>query len=192
MEFSVWEVYQYFYCPRKLYFIRKLGLYPPERKKMELGQRQHEREPGRSKRRRTVFGFPEEEVAAILHDVPLEDKELGLFGKADLVLRLKNGELVPVEVKYSDFTSVSRAWRKQMTAYVLLLERKFGVAIKRAVIYVLPAKRLLSVWVSPEDKRQLVRDLERMRRVVESDSPPRPVSVERCGYCEVMKYCRRL
>jgi CRISPR-associated protein Cas4 len=192
MEFSVWEVYQYFYCPRKLYFIRKLGLYPPERKKMALAQEQHGREPRRSRRRRAVFGFPEEEIAAIMHDVALEDPELGLYGRADLVLRLRTGELVPVEVKYSDFAAVSRAWRKQAAAYAVLVERKFGVAVRRARIYVLPARRVLEVKLTAEEKRELRRDLERMRGLVESDRVPRGVSRERCGYCEVEKFCRRL
>ena len=191
-EFSVWEVYQYFYCPRKLYFIRKLSVYPPERKKMELGSAQHGREPGRSQRRRSIYGFPEEEVAAILHDIVLEDAGLGLYGRADTVLRLKSGELIPVDVKYSDLDFVSRAWRKQMVAYAVLLERKFGVRIKRGVVYVLPTKRLLSINLGAEEKAELLKDLRRMRRIVNSDTLPPKVSAEKCGYCEVGKYCRRL
>lgn len=191
-EFSVWEVYQYFYCPRKLYFIRKLSVYPPERKKMELGSKQHGREHRRSGRRKTVYGFPLEEVERILRDIPLEDPGLGLHGRADTVLRLRSGELIPVEVKHSDLSFISRAWRKQMVAYAVLLERKLGVRIKRGLIYTLPAKRMLWVNLTPEDKLELVKDLDRMRRVVDSDALPPKVSRERCGYCEVAKFCRRL
>lgn len=159
-ELSVWEVYQYFYCPRKLYFIRKLGLYPPERKKMQAGAGEHERELVRSGRRGTLYGFPREEVQEILRDIPLEDGELGLHGRADTVLRLRTGELVPVDVKYSDHPSVSLAWRKQMVAYAVLLEREFGVRVRRALIYLLPSKRVLRISISHEDKLSLRRDLE--------------------------------
>jgi CRISPR-associated exonuclease Cas4 len=188
-EVSVWEVYQYFYCPRKLYFIRKLGIYPPERKKMELGSGQHKREPDRTRRRKTVYGFPIEEVGRVLHDIPLEDKELGLFGRADTVVELRSGELVPVDVKYSDVGFVTRAWKKQMVAYAVLLERALGRRIDRGVIFLLPSRRVLRIGLTAEEKRELPKDLERMRKVVYSDSLPPKASRERCGYCEVAKFC---
>jgi CRISPR-associated exonuclease Cas4 len=188
-EISVWEVYQYFYCPRKLYFIRKLGIYPPERKKMELGSGQHEREPGRTRRRTTVYGFSIEEVGRVLHDIPLEDRELGLFGRADTVVELKSGELIPVDVKYSDVGFVTRAWKKQMVAYAVLLERVFGKRIDRGTIFLLPSRRVLWVRLTAEEKGELPRDLERMRKVIDSDALPRGANRERCGYCEVAKFC---
>jgi CRISPR-associated exonuclease Cas4 len=189
-EISVWEVYQYFYCPRKLYFIRKLGVYPPERKKMELGAGQHEREPRRTRRRTTIYGFPVEEVKQVLHDISLEDLELGLFGKADTVVELKDGEIIPVDVKYSDVEFVTRAWRKQMVAYAVLLERALRKRVDRGMIFLLPSKRVLWVKLTAEDKSELSRDLERMRKVINSDALPPNVSQERCGYCEVAKFCK--
>ncbi|MEM2618994.1 MAG: CRISPR-associated protein Cas4 [Candidatus Hadarchaeales archaeon] len=191
-ELSVWEVYQYFYCPRKLYFIRKLGLYPPERKKMEAGSREHDLEERRSERRKEVYGVPAAEVEEIMHDIPLEDRELGLYGRADTVLRLRGGEIVPVDVKYSDLKKVSLAWRKQMVAYAVLLEKAFGVRIKRGLIYTLPRKLVLWVNIQPEERIALASDLERMRQLLSSDSLPRAVSSEKCGYCEVEKFCRRI
>jgi CRISPR-associated exonuclease Cas4 len=188
-EISVWEVYQYFYCPRKLYFIRKLGIYPPERKKMELGAGQHEKEPGRTKRRTSIYGFPVEDVKRVLHDMPLEDRELGLFGKVDTAVELRSGEVILVDVKYSDVGFVTRAWKKQMVAYAVLLERALGRRVDRGMIFLLPSKRVLWVRLTAEDKMELPRDLERMRRVVESDSLPQKVSRERCGYCEVARFC---
>jgi len=191
-EFSVWEVYQYFYCPRKLYFIRKLGLYPPERKKMGLGAGQHEMEQERTERRKKIYGFQAEDVEEVLHDIPVEDGELGLFGRVDTVLRLKSGEVIPVDVKYSDLPRVSRAWRKQMVAYSVLLERALGVRIRRGLVYLLPSRRVLWVNLHAEDRAELERDLERMRELVSSDRVPRPVSEEHCGYCEVEKFCKRM
>ena len=189
-EISVWEVYQYFYCPRKLYFIRKLGIYPPERKKMELGAGHHEQEPRRTSRRNTIYGFPAEEVKQVLHGISLEDQELRLFGRVDTVVELKNGDLILVDVKYSDTKFVTRAWKKQLVAYAVLLERALGRRVNRGLIFLLPSKRVLWVKLTIEDKRELLKDLERMRRVIDSDALPPKVSKERCGYCEVAKFCR--
>jgi CRISPR-associated exonuclease Cas4 len=190
-EISAWEVYQYFYCRRKLYFIRKLGVYPPERKKMLASGGEHGREQKRSERRKTIYGFPREEVDRVLKDIPAVDEELGLFGRADTVLKLKVGELVPVDVKFSDLPFVSLPWRKQMVAYAVLLEKKFGVRIRRGLIYLLPSKRVLWVNITNEDKVALGRDLEKMRKMISSDAIPRKASSERCGYCEVKKFCRQ-
>lgn len=190
-EISAWEVFQYFYCPRKLYFIRKLSIYPPERKKMEASATEHWREPGRVERRKTVYGFPEEEVECILKNVTAEDEELGLFGRADTVLKLKTGELIPVDTKYSDLRFVTLPWRKQLVAYSLLLERKFGALIKRALVYLRPSRHVFHVNITDEDKAALPRDLEKMRQAIDSDALPPKVSRDKCGYCEVQKFCRQ-
>ena len=191
-EFSVWELFTFIYCPREFYLYRKLGIRPPPMRKMVLSKEEHEREEGRAGRREKVYGIPASDVAEILHDIVVEDPELGLHGRVDTVLRLRSGELLPVEVKYSDLDLPPRAWRKQMVAYAALLERRLGVRIERGIFYVLPRKRVIWVRIQPEEKRELRRDVERMRRVAESDSIPAAVDASRCRYCEMMKYCKRI
>ena len=190
-EISVWEVYQYFYCRRKLYFIRKLGLYPPERKKMQMGSEAHYREYTREKRRKEVYSLPREEIEEVLGNIPLEDKELGFFGRADTVLRLKSGEFIPVDVKFSNLSFVSLAWRKQMVAYTTLLEKRLGTKIKRGLIYLLPSKRVMWVNITQEDKLALAQDLKKMKELIDSDTLPPRASPEKCEYCEVKKFCKR-
>jgi CRISPR-associated exonuclease Cas4 len=187
---TVWEVYQYFYCPRKLYFIRKLGLYPAQPKKVTFGGEEHERERERARRRKEIYGLLKEEIQEVLEDVSLENEEL--VGKADTVLKLKNGELVPVEIKDSDLGFVSRAWRKQLVAYSVLLEKKFETRIRHAILCLLPSKKVFKIEIGEAEKRELLRDLERMRRVVRGDDLPPPTSSEKCGYCEVAKFCKRI
>jgi CRISPR-associated protein Cas4 len=191
-EFSVWELFTFIYCPREFYLYRKLGLKPPPLKKMVLSKEQHEKEGKRVERRKDIYGIPASEVMEILHDVPVEDPELGLYGKIDTVLRLKSGEFLPVEVKYSDLNYLTRAWRKQMIAYVTLLERKLSKPVSRGIFYLLPRRHVLWVKVQPEEKAELKRDVERMRKIADSDSIPAVVDVSRCKYCEMMKYCRRI
>jgi|GEM_PF-533550 len=191
-EFSVWELFTFIYCPREFYLYRKLGLRPLPLKKMVLSKEQHEKEEKRVERRKDIYGIPASEVMEILHDVLVEDPELGLYGKMDTVLRLKNGEFLPVEVKYSDLNYLTRAWRKQMIAYVTLLERKLSRPVSRGIFYLLPRRHVFWVKVQPEEKAELKKDVERMRKITDSDSIPAVVDVSRCKYCEMMKYCRRI
>jgi len=191
-EFSIWELFTFTYCPREFYLYRKLGLRPPPLKKMVLSKEQHEREEKRIERRKDIYGIPVSEVIEILHDVMVEDPELGLYGKIDTVLRLKNEGFLPVEVKYSDLGYLTRAWRKQMVAYVALLEKKLSKPVNRGIFYFLPKKHVLWVKVEPEEKAELKKDVERMRKVANSDSIPEVVDASRCKYCEMMKYCRRV
>ncbi|MEM3420702.1 MAG: CRISPR-associated protein Cas4 [Candidatus Hadarchaeum sp.] len=191
-DISAWEVFQYFYCQRKLYFIRKLSIYPPERKKMVAGSEDHFLEQKRVKRRKTIYGFPGEEVEGILKDIVMESERLGLYGRADTVVKLKNGEMVPVETKHSSLKTVTLPWRKQLVAYALLLDEKFGTQVKRGLIYLLPARLIIEVGITGDDKLALIRDLDRMRKLIDSDTVPQKVNIDKCGYCEVMKFCRNL
>ncbi|MGC8817616.1 MAG: CRISPR-associated protein Cas4, partial [Candidatus Hadarchaeum sp.] len=191
-EFTVLELFMYFYCPRELYFCRKLGFTPPPLKKMDFAKTQHEKEEERCKRRMTIYGIPREEISEILHDLFLEDKELGLCGKVDTVLKLASGEIIPVEVKYSNLSCVTRAWRKQIIAYAVLLEKSLGAHVSRGLIYILPSRRIFWVKIFPEEKGELKKDIERMFKIIQSDSIPKPVDRTRCSYCEFQRYCKRV
>jgi CRISPR-associated exonuclease Cas4 len=191
-EFAVWELVTFIYCPREFYLYRKLGFTPPPLKKMEFSKIQHEKEEKRIERRKNIYGVPAGEVVEILHDIAVEDLDLGLYGKVDTVLRLRSGELLPVEVKYSNLKYLPRAWRKQMIAYATLLERKLNRKVSKGIFYILPRKEALWVRVESEEKLQLKKDVERMRKIVNSDSIPPVSDTNRCKYCEMIKYCRRV
>jgi len=45
------------------------------------------------------------------------------------------------------------------------------------------------VAISQGDKESLIRDLERMRRLIASEKMPPKARREACRYCEVSKYC---
>ncbi|MEM2619440.1 MAG: Dna2/Cas4 domain-containing protein, partial [Candidatus Hadarchaeales archaeon] len=109
--------------------------------------------------------------------------------KIDTCLRLKDGELVPVDVKYTDYCLPTLARRKQVIAYALLLESEFKRSVRRAILYFLPARKAAELRIGSEDKEMLRRDLEKIRKMLETDSLPPKASKEKCGYCEVRKYC---
>lgn len=191
-EFTVLELFMFSYCPREFYFSRKLGYAPPPLKKMEFAKRQHEREEERCERRKSVYGIQRDNISTILHDLSLRDEELGLYGKVDVVLKLISGELIPVEVKYSNLNKITKPWRKQLIAYAVLLERSLGTKINRGLIYILPSRHVFWLRIYPEDRAELKKDIQRMREIVSSDSIPIPVNQEKCGYCEFYRYCKRI
>ncbi len=187
-DISVWDVAQYVYCPRKVYFYKTLGLPVISRKKMEYGKEEHEREHRRVKERRFLYGVDRDEVKSVHHDLYLEDEEIGLYGQIDTVVELKNGEMLPVEVKYSDFDQIFENWKKQLLGYGLLLEKRFGRTVKRGLFYFPKQRTRKIVEFTVEDKQSILRDVVRIRELVKSERMPR--GRDRCGYCEMSRLCK--
>ena len=187
-DVSVSDLVQYAYCPRKVYFSKVLGLSVADRKKMEYGKEEHKKEHRRSKERKSIYGFDKKDIQGVHHKVYVECEKIGLFGQIDTVLEFKNGSLIPVEVKYSDFVAVFKNWKKQLVAYALLLEKEFNKEVKKGVLYFPKQKKKLIVYITADDKKFVVRDIEKIRKLVKSEKMPR--GRDRCGYCEMRKFCK--
>jgi CRISPR-associated exonuclease Cas4 len=154
---------------------------------MRLGTEEHEREHKRAKERRTVYGFAPEDVAHVLHNVYVET-ECGLYGQIDTLVTLTSGDIVPVEVKYSDRAAVSRQWKKQLVAYALLL-RSLGHHVTCGLIYLPKSKKLVKVEILQEDLNEILSDVKRIRSLLRGERMPRGVREDKCVYCEVRKFC---
>jgi CRISPR-associated exonuclease Cas4 len=94
-----------------------------------------------------------------------------------------------VDSKYTESVGVQRQYRKQIVAYAVLLDYVFGVRTKRGMIYFPQQKEAVEVSVSEEDKQCLMKDVEAIRQILMREKIPRKVAEERCGYCEVKRYC---
>jgi len=149
---QVSDITQFFYCPRKVYFRRVLGLEIAPRPKMELGREEHEKEHERVEHRKNVYGIKREEISKICHDLMIESEKLGLYGKIDSVVFLESGEIIPVELKYTHTPEVIRNWRKQLTAYALLLEDKYNTRVRRGIFYFQQQKKVVEVEITHQDK----------------------------------------
>ncbi|MCS7121681.1 MAG: Dna2/Cas4 domain-containing protein [Archaeoglobaceae archaeon] len=57
----------------------------------------------------------------VLKDLWLESKLYGLVGKLDAVVKVGD-EIYPIDVKFSKFSSISYAWKMQLTVYSVLVE----------------------------------------------------------------------
>ncbi|MFA5868217.1 MAG: CRISPR-associated protein Cas4 [Candidatus Bathyarchaeia archaeon] len=186
---TVTDIVQYHYCPRKVYFLRVMDVPAGVRRKMEYGDEIHEREKRRMLERKDLYGFDKDEVSDVIQDLQVESRRLGLRGKLDVVLRLRDDDLVPVETKYTDFVSPQRHYLKQLYAYALLLEEWGGAPVKKGIIYFAQQKKSIAVDITRDDKESVMRDIAVIERMLSSEEPPRAVSPEKCSYCEVKKYC---
>nr|MDO8134015.1 CRISPR-associated protein Cas4 [Candidatus Njordarchaeum guaymaensis] len=186
---TVFDIVQYYYCPRKVYFLRVLGVPVVVRRKMEYGREVHDRERRRMTERNRIYGFRKDLVEEVLQRLRIEAPEIGLNGQVDVALKLKTGEFLPVDTKYTDEVEVQRQYRKQLHAYALLLDHRFNTNVTRGIVYFAKQHRLRLVKISGEDKKSLLREINIIRETMSSEVIPQKVSHEKCGYCEVKKYC---
>ncbi|MCP8309067.1 MAG: CRISPR-associated protein Cas4 [archaeon] len=186
---DVWEIVQYYYCPRKVYFLRTLSIPILKKRKMIEGQEEHLKEIKRIKERKTLFNYDKDEVKAIYHKLSLEDDDLGLAGQIDVVIELKNSKILPVEIKYSEYMDAFRGRKKQLIAYAILLERKFNRIVDEGILYFPTQNKQITLPIGYEEKKHLIKDLEKIRKLILSERLPVRSNSKRCNYCEVAKYC---
>lgn len=186
---QVSDITQYFYCPRKVYFLRTLGISPSPRKKMDAGKEEHEREYRRIRERKTIYGFNREDVKKVFHKLPIEAPEHSLHGRVDTVVLLKGGKVIPVDVKYSSFTKVKRNWKKQLVAYAILLEAKFGKEVRSGVLYFPRKRKKVDVEIRQKDKEFIHKDIENILKLIRSEKIPNVQKGKKCNYCEMKKFC---
>ncbi|MEM2128539.1 MAG: CRISPR-associated protein Cas4 [Candidatus Methanomethylicaceae archaeon] len=183
------DIVEYFYCPRKVYYLKVLGVPFVPKRKMILGSSEDEKEKKRLCERKTVYGFSLTSVVEIMHHLSLEDANLGLEGQLDTLIRLESGELIPIDYKFTDEVFVQRNYKKQLVAYSLLVDSSFKTNVVRGIIYFTKQRRPIIVPITYEDKSALVRDLEKIRQIISGESIPRKVPEYKCSYCEVSRYC---
>jgi len=186
---SAWDISQYYYCKRKLYFLKVLGVPAPTRRKMEHGKEVDEAEGRLMARRKTLYGFNREEVAEVIEKLYLLDEELGLEGEVDQTIILKSGEVIPVDIKYTDIPTVQKHYKKQLTAYAILLDRRFNTNVRRGIVRFAKQRKSVQIPITWQDKKTLIAELQHIRRLLNSETIPRPTSPKKCRYCEVKKYC---
>ena len=94
-----------------------------------------------------------------------------------------------MDSKYTDVVAVYRGYRKQLVAYALLLDYGFNSKTRRGIIYFPQQKQVREVPVTEEDKRFLTKDVQTIRRILAKETLPAKVAEQKCGYCEVKRYC---
>jgi len=176
---EVSDIVQYLYCPRKLYFIKVMGL-KITRPKMDVGKEVHEK-VGKSLTRRKIEG-------EILENVYLESQKYGVRGCVDAIIK-RGGEYIPVDIKFSRFKSLFYQWKMQLVAYAVLVEENFGCKVKKAYVYLTEEKNWIEVEITPEDRKALMKIIQKVRGLIREERYPKANKSKKCNYCEVARFC---
>lgn len=185
----VGDIIQYYYCPRKVYFIRTIEVPHSIRKKMIMGREEQEKEKRRVMERKTAFGISWDDVEDILFNHFVECSEISLCGSVDAVIMMKNDETIPVEIKWTDDTTIKFHWKKQLYAYALLLEKRYGKKVRRGVLYFPEQNEEKIITIDYREKIDVMRDIKKIKELIKSEKIPPKSDERKCGYCEMKKYC---
>lgn len=178
---DVSDISQFLYCPRKIYFMKVLGI-RMSKPKMEFGRDVHEEMYAKFKRRKSLKSYD------ILENVYLESERYHLKGFVDLILKSEN-EIIPVDIKFTRFDEIYYNWRMQIVAYAVLVEENFGIIVKRALIYNADKKEWREVEIFPEDRKMLKKIVESIEDIVANERIPPKTKSKKCNYCEMQKIC---
>jgi CRISPR-associated exonuclease Cas4 len=148
-----------------------------------------------SRRFRRKSGVPQGEVvyedASGQAEEPFMSKRLLMAGKPDYLIKDRNGDLIPVEVKSSNAPRAGRPYEShlmQLAAYFLLLED----VLQRPVPYGLIRyrNRTLRVANSDELRTRLMDVIAQMRRFMAREVARRNHNrPQRCSRCSVSHAC---
>lgn len=189
-EVTASDIYQYFYCRRKVYFMHVSGIAREVRPKMELGSEVHSEERRRLFERAGAYGVPWDRAREVRLNACMRDEALGLSGCADAVVVDEGGTAHVVELKLTDMPEPTAARRAQLYAYAHLVMSS-GIAKRvRAYIYYVKQRRLEEVRLPGDLEEQVRRAVEWVRAVMSSESIPPASEGPRCSYCEYRWACR--
>lgn len=120
----------------------------------------------------------------------LVDHQIGLVGKPDYVMKTRQGNLIPVEVKTGHTPETPYdSHRLQLMAYGLLIQSNYAQVPEYGLLHY-PDKDF-RVDFTPELEAQLLETLEEIRRIEKGDeTPPRSHnSSARCRSCGYRGIC---
>lgn len=188
-EFTVTDLKQLTYCPRVVFYTYCLPLLRPETFKMRASHAAHDEEQEREVRRSLRrYGLEEGRRE---FDVDLYSTELGLRGRADLVVTTPD-EVVPVDYKLSQ-RQPGAHFRLQLAAYGLMLQESRGVVVRRGFVYSMLTHRAEEVRLSGANYARVRRAVAAVRDMVEAERMPDALRGRgRCIACEFRRFCNDL
>ena len=180
------DLKQWNYCPRIVYYAYFMPTIRPETYMMEEGKLAHKEEEVREVRR-SLRRYGLEEAERHLR-VALQDEELGVSGKIDLVLRLTE-ETIPVEYKINT-ANFHRHHRIQLTVYTMLLEANGWPQVQRGFLYSMRKRRAEEVKIAPRLRAQARVMIQDVQKMIGTERMPEPPTTRaKCVNCEFRRFC---
>jgi CRISPR-associated exonuclease Cas4 len=170
MMLRVTDLKQWAYCPRIVYYQRRMpGVGKPTYKMGEGKAAQEMIERLEMRRTLREYGL---EGAVRRFGVWLENRDLGLAGKLDLLLETASEGAI-VEFKLTS-GEVGRNHRLQIGGYALLVEAEMGKPVKLGFVYRIPDGRVFPVPVDESLQNDTRRAMEDMLEMLSNGELPRP------------------
>ena len=182
----VTDLKQWAYCPRVVYYHRVMPAPPRPTYKMQEGLAAQDLiESLETRRKLREYQLDD---ARRRFGLWLDNKDLGLAGKIDLLLEAKD-EIAVVDFKLTS-GEPGQNHRLQLTGYSLLAEAVLRLPARRAFLYRIPDNRIFVEPVTDELRQVAKTAVADIRRMGESQWCPEPTEVRgRCVECEFANYC---
>ena len=188
-EFTVNDIKHFYWCEAIIYVKHFLGIKETPTEYMVYGSEQEVE-------KHVAFAVRAVKAVKVLKHPYLEDPELSLGGAPDYVLITRQGEAVPLEVKWSEpgrGGTPKRDHLMQLTAYALLIERclrkEIKSSVKRGLIYYLrPEGKLIKATITYGMKANIIKALRRMKAIAAGTQEPKP-RTNKCGSCNYARHC---
>lgn len=168
---NVSDLNQFVYCPRRYWYLRFFDTQGRNYERTE-GQSIHESQSTRG-------GW--------LNELYLEDEDLGLKGKID-VLEL-NGEPIPIERKRAESGNYYKSDELQLAGYCLLLEAHLDEPVREGAIYLYKTDQRMHVRITDELRESVKKRIAAMRAMDPDDVPPITDNPRKCEDCSTRSYC---
>ncbi|MCF2206083.1 CRISPR-associated protein Cas4 [Halobacterium salinarum] len=168
---NVSDLNQFVYCPRRYWYLRFFDTQGRNYERTE-GQSMHESQSTRG-------GW--------LNELYLEDEDLGLKGKID-VLEL-NGEPIPIERKRAESGDYYKSDELQLAGYCLLLEAHLGEPVREGAIYLYETDQRMHVRITDKLREAVRERIAAMRAMDPDDVPPITENPKKCEGCSTRSYC---
>jgi CRISPR-associated exonuclease Cas4 len=182
----VTDLKQWAYCPGVVYYHYVMPAPPKPTYKMKEGLAAQEMiESLEMRRNLREYGL---DAARRRFGLWLEDHELGLSGKIDLLLEATE-EIAVVDFKLTS-GEPGQNHRVQLAAYSMLGESACGRPARRAFLYRIPDNRIFAELVTDDLRLAVKSAVVNIRKMGQSQLCPEPTDVRaRCVECEFANYC---
>lgn len=184
MMINVYDLKQYIYCPRIIYWYYCAPVRFHETYKMQWGAEKHEEEKNKEIRRNFErYGLQEAEEH---FEFKIDNGVLS--GKLDLLL-ISNDKYIPVEYK---FTSASNSFshKVQLYGYALILSDVYNKKIDKGFLYYPRQKDLIEVTINSSHYKKVQDIIESITKIIEEAClPDVDFNENKCGSCEFQLFC---
>ena len=181
---------EYIYCPRFIYFMKVLDIPQNEEQRYKVlkGREIHNLKSLNDKdylRKRI-------NVKKKLINVELHSDEYKISGIVDEILFLDNGEIVPLDYKFSKYEGkIYKTSKLQMAMYAMLIQENYGLEVKRAyMVYTRSSNRLEELVFKEKDFLEVGEVVEKILKIIKKNYYPNSTSVKkRCIDCCYKNIC---